>query len=488
MKYSVAISTEIYKQASAHLLRTDRQEDLTFALWCPSRGNSRFSALIRELILPKDGERVVRGNVSFLPHYFDRAIGLARANKCGLALLHSHLGPGWQDVSEDDITAERTHAPRAKGATGFPLVGLTLGTDGAWSARLWEKIAPHDYKMRWCESVRVVGDGLLVTYEEKQRPVPKFREELTRTVSAWGTKAQADLARIKIGIIGTGSVGSIVAESIARMGICEILLMDFDGVEYVNLDRLLFATREDARKKLAKVKVLAKALKKSATAMNFSINAMEYSVVEEIGFRHALDCDILFSCVDRPWARAALNHIAYSHLIPVIDGGLKLEPKANGQGLKRGFWKAHVAAPSHRCLECLGQYDASYVGLERAGLLDDPRYIESLEKTHELRTNENVFGFSVSVASFEILQFLRMVIPTPGHRNSGAQTYNFVAGDLDTNRSTCDPKCLFNEKIALGDLSGISFTGIHAIAESARKSRQGGFFRWLTKFSRVCSK
>src|SRR3712207_8224358 len=26
---------------------------------------------------------------------------------CGIALLHSHLGPGWQDMSRDDDVAER---------------------------------------------------------------------------------------------------------------------------------------------------------------------------------------------------------------------------------------------------------------------------------------------------------------------------------------------------------------------------------------------
>ena len=54
-------------------------------------------------------------------------------------MLHSHLGPGWQDVSEDDVVAERGRAALALAGTELPLVGLTLGTDGAWSARFWPR-------------------------------------------------------------------------------------------------------------------------------------------------------------------------------------------------------------------------------------------------------------------------------------------------------------------------------------------------------------
>jgi hypothetical protein len=81
--------------------------------------------------------------------------------------------------------------------------------------------------------------------------------------------------------------------------------------------------------------------------------------------------------------------------------------------------------------------------LERSGLLDSPATSRACQKiTDASRRNENVFGFSLSVAALEIEQFLRMAVPHPGHANIGAQTAHFLgpAGSLaDNDERGCDP-------------------------------------------------
>ena len=249
------------------------------------------------------------------------------------------------------------------------------------------------------------------------------------------------------------------------------MLLDFDTVKVVNLDRLLHARRRDAVLARSKVETLRRALLGSATAASPRIEALELSVVEERGFRAALDCDVLFSCVDRPWPRAALNLIAYAHLIPVVDGGIRVLT-AGGRRLSAADWKAHVAAPGRRCLECLGQYDPGLVGTERDGLLDDPAYVEGLPLDHPVRGNQNVFAFSMGAASLEVLQILSMAIAPGGHADIGAQNYHFVTGDIDVDDRGCEPNCFYSgDLLSTGDRSGIPVVGRHYAAERERAER-----------------
>jgi hypothetical protein len=470
-RYTVALTEANHKSLTDHLLARRGNEDLCFALWHPSSGAERMSALLDEIILPLSGDRERHGaSISFLPQYLDRVVDIARSAGAGIAFLHSHLGPGWQNMSSDDVAAEQRLAPRVLAATGLSLVGLTLGTDGSWSARFWEKTAPKTFERRWCERVRVVGEALSITYNDQLVPPPMNREELERTTSAWGEKVQADLSRLVVGVVGLGSVGGIVAEGLARMGVRELCLIDFDSVERVNLDRLLHATSRDIGE--AKVRVMGRELFHSATAAAFCARQIEFSVVEDKGYRAALDCDVIFSCVDRPWGRHVLNSIAFAHLIPVIDGGIRAEAMKNGSGLKRVDVRAHAVTCTRECLECIGQYDSGLVSLERDGFLDDEGYIVGLSRTDPMRANENVFSFSLQAAGFQIAQLISLFVKPLGRNNPGATIYHLVSNSLETTRGRCRQLCLFPSLTAKGDHSKVRFAGEHRIAQAHRQARR----------------
>jgi molybdopterin/thiamine biosynthesis adenylyltransferase len=473
MSYSTALTTDTDRTLRSHLLRRDGQEDLCFALYHPSQGHQRESALIATPVLPEPGERRVHGNASFSSQYFLRAADLAADTGAGLVLVHSHPGGrGCQDISPDDLDAERGYAAQALALTDRPLAGMTLAGDGAWSARTWTRRGRADYARGDHATVRVIGERLTLTHHPRLSPAPDPNTALQRrTISAWGPDTQAELARLRIGIVGAGSVGALVAEALARTGIRHLVLLDFDSVKRHNLDRLLHATIRDVRLARSKVETLQRALQRSATARDPLIEAHEISIVESDGFARALDCDLLFSCVDRPWARYALNLIAYAHLIPVVDGGIRVTTAA-GRRLTGADWRAHVAAPTRQCLECLGQYDPGLVASEREGLLDDPKYIEGLPDDHPIRANQNVFAFSQAAAALEVLQMLSMVIAPSGVGDAGAQHYHFVTGHLDTDSHACAPTCPFcTNLLALGDTASIPVTGRHLAAERERERR-----------------
>ena len=115
---------------------------------------------------------------------------------------------------------------------------------------------------------------------------------LKRTFDTWGSEAQGRIARMSIGIVGLGSVGCVVAEALARVGVGDLTLVDHDAVEEHNLDRLLFATAGDiGRSKVELAKELVEAhatAEKPKGPSDRSAGPRRFGVQGDAGLR----CDI----------------------------------------------------------------------------------------------------------------------------------------------------------------------------------------------------
>lgn len=443
----VSIPEAINRQLINHLIRGDNQEDLSFALYTMSEGSSRVTFMIHTILLPQAGERKVHGNVSFYPSYFERVYQEAMSRKMGVAFLHSHPFPGWQDMSDDDVAAELKMTPIAESLTGYPLLGLTVGNDGTWSARVWEFYHLGGYRHRWVNYVKVVGEQLKVSFNEHIELKTEYRDHFKRTVTVWGQENHQILTRLRIGIIGLGSVGALVAEQLARMGCRYITLIDFDTVETHNLDRLLNAGEHHIGE--LKVVVAKQAIETYSTSADVIVKAVEKSLSEVDGYRAALDCDVLFSCVDRPWPRQILNHLAYAHLIPVIDGGIGVKFKW-GEFFSAD-WQVQTIGPNRPCLHCLEVFNPSDAELERLGMLDNPVYMKGLPDNHHLKNNENVFPFSMHLASMEVFHLIALVTGVGSITDLGIQRFRYVPNSLEQCFTECHPECSFMNEVGNGD-------------------------------------
>ena len=446
LEMSIAMTARDDVALAKHLHKEVRQEDLAFAYWRPSAGQNRYTAIITKIVFPKPGDRILQGNVAFLPQYLRRVLAEVPEGS-GIAFLHGHLGPGWQGMSHDDVVAEQERlAGAVAGRTGLPLVGLTRGTDGAWSGRLWLRKAPRCYERFWAHSVRVVGSKLGITYHP-DTPAALANDRQVATLSVWGEAAQEQLVRARIGVVGLGSVGNLVAEALSRMGLRHLTYIDFDRIELRNLDRTAGATNDDIG--CLKVAVAAGSTRRSATAEHLDLRLAPHSVLTPEGLGAALDCDVLICCVDRPWPRHLLNTIAYSHLIPVIDGGILATVQPNGRP-QHISWSIHTVGPDHACMVCLDALRRSDVSLDRDGMLDDPDYVAGLseeDKAHFSR--RNVFPFSMSVAAHEVLQLVGLVAGLPRVGGAGPQRYDCYPGAMRVLTSTsCEGGCEFDELTA----------------------------------------
>ena len=375
MKHRVVLREVLHRQLANHLLSGFRrggwQEEACLALWRRGDGFNWYTGVLAEVVLPTDGDRDLHGNVTVRGGYLNRVLDRALKAQAGVAVLHSHPGPGWQALSSvDDDTERNIIAPFVR-ETGLPLLGLTMGSDGVWSARFWQELGRGRIVSKHCLDVRRVGPRHTgADWAPNAYPSYVRRPSLVRTVDSWGIEAQARLARTHICVVGAGSVGSIVLELLARTGIEEITIVDPDLVEERNLDRLIYADRHCLG--LRKAEVAAAHARRVATALPPVVRPVPLSIRTERAYRLAADADMIVCCVDNAEARDVLNHLAYANCLPMIDGGVLVESKAR---LLSAKWRVHLVGPDMRCLRCRSQYTSSDARDERLGIRRRGRYI-----------------------------------------------------------------------------------------------------------------
>ena len=426
------------------------------------------------MILPSANDRLLHGNTSFCPDYLVRALGAARSAGSGLAFMHSHPTNGWQGMSSSDIKAERDVLAYPATAGGLPLVGLTMGRDGYWSARFWRK-GRRQMRRQWCEKIRVIGPKrYVIHHNDALAPPPPRRRVLARTFDTWGREAQEAISRLRVGIVGLGSVGCVVAEAVARIGVADVLLVDPDRVEEHNLDRLLYGTPADIGK--LKVRVAERAMRKHAAAESIKIEVAPSSIHEVGAYQSALDCDVIFSCVDRPVARDVLNYIAHAHLIPVVDGGVAVESDRETDTLFSAHWRTHLTTPYHRCMRCARQYTSSDVVMELDGSLDEPSYVANLP-ADDRTANQNVFPFGLAVAAMDVNMMLRYVLAPEWWPIVGQQEHQFLTAETSASREKCRPHCAFRARRARGD----AVRPPYLMRSARRKTMLGRFWKTVTR-------
>jgi hypothetical protein len=246
-----------------------------------------------------------------------------------------------------------------------------------------------------------------------------------------------------------GSVGLDVAQRLAATGITDIGVMDYDVVKELNRDRMIGATRSDSRRRRLKVDVAYRQMSRATTAQRPRFRRYPMSICTPKGLAHALDYDVIFSCVDRPWPRAILNAIAYADLIPVIDGGLTLAVFPDGH-MRSGSWRAHTLVPGRPCMLCTRQLHPTDIQLDRQGLLDDPNYIEQSGR-EPVSGAPNVAPYSASVSAALLAQFVSLTAHPGGRGVPLPLRYLLSTHSLHALTDTTGEYCQYELDTAVGD-------------------------------------
>lgn len=136
----------------------------------------------------------------------------------------------------------------------------------------------------------------------------------------FGVSGQENLRKSEVTIVGCGALGTTVAESLVRAGAGRIHLIDFDEVEWSNLQRQQLFTEEDAKKRRLKVE----AARDKLTLINSEVDIRIWSHYADGPFLHdvASSSEVIVDASDNFDTAYLINDVAHMLGIPWVYGSI----------------------------------------------------------------------------------------------------------------------------------------------------------------------
>ncbi len=153
-----------------------------------------------------------------------------------------------------------------------------------------------------------------------------MEEQFLRTSLLLGKDNIEKLFKSKVAVIGLGAVGSFATEILARVGIGNLLLVDFDTIQTTNLNRQLYALHSTMNKKkidIAKQRVLDINSKCNVETLYLFVNT---DTLPEV---FTIKPDIVIDAIDSYNPKLRLIEYCYKNNIKIISSmgaALKTDP------------------------------------------------------------------------------------------------------------------------------------------------------------------
>lgn len=379
-----------------HLFPGDEDEHGAVLLAGASISNGNLTLLIRDVHLASEGIDYVEGKIGYralTPQFIHRCITRARDERLVYLAVHNHGSDQNVGFSRVDLEShQRGYPALLQIAKGMPVGALVFGRQSI-QADIW---VPGGGRLELDEAA-VIGNTI-----QRLSPAPKIRltspaNVYDRQVRMFGKAGQADLSDCRVGIIGLGGIGSLVAEYLARLGVGNFCLVDGDRVEESNLSRIIGASSADAQRGTSKVEVAQRVIQQAnAKALVQLIND---DVAKESVAKQLTDCDYLFLAADSMRARLVFNALVHQYLIPGVQLGSKIRSDAKGTLLDIMSANRPVR-PGKGCLWCNQFIDPTL--LAREAKTDDERKAQAygVEEPNPSVISVNAISAAHSVNDF----------------------------------------------------------------------------------------
>ena len=136
-----------------------------------------------------------------------------------------------------------------------------------------------------------------------------------RTELLYGKNALEKFSNARIAIVGLGAVGSFAAEALARVGLVNFKLIDFDVVEESNINRQLYALHSTISKNkcdIAKERILDINPNVKIESVNVFIRAENFET-------HFKNIDIIVDAIDSLKSKIDLLEYATKNNIKIVS-------------------------------------------------------------------------------------------------------------------------------------------------------------------------
>lgn len=134
-----------------------------------------------------------------------------------------------------------------------------------------------------------------------------------------GEEGQARLASARVGVLGCGALGTVVAELLTRGGVGYLKIIDRDVVELSNLQRQTLFTEFDAKQRLPKAMAAMQRLHDINSEVSVEAVVTDYTWHNALSLLSELD--LVVDATDNYLTRLTLNDACLELGIPWIYGG-----------------------------------------------------------------------------------------------------------------------------------------------------------------------
>ncbi len=367
MKNEFRISRAMFDSLQRHLFPGDNDEHgaVIAAGICRSPRGTRF--LARKLFIAREGIDYIPGKYGYralTAEFVARVSGYCSKNKLAYFAIHNHGGEGSVGFSEDDYASHKRGYPALLDINKGVPVGALVFAKGAVAGEIWTRAG-----VEILDNMVVVGMNHERLFPSPQAIPAELEEVYHRQSLMFGPKGQQILKGAKVGIIGMGGVGSLVNEWVSRLGVGEIVAIDYDKLEPSNRSRVVGSTWFDAPEQLLNSSIpwmrrLGARLsrfkvhigRRVALTANPAIKyeAVVGSISQESVALKLKDADYIFLCADSMESRLVFNALVHQYLIPGVEIGSKVQVAPATGAITDIFCATRpvIPQPNGGCLWC----------------------------------------------------------------------------------------------------------------------------------------